>query len=123
MAITLSGALARYSGNYDTLFNPGQVLQRDSKKGGWAIARTHVSSKKQGEFFDQLVAGLVREAFDKVTNPDALAIRINVWIQKPPIPIALPEVILFKSTCKNFGFLSNFFQSIIIQLIASLFFP
>ncbi len=57
----------------------------------------------------------MREAFDNVTNPDALAIRINVWIQKPPIPRALPEVILFKSTCKTFGFLSNFFQSIIIS--------
>lgn len=114
MAQPLPIAIGRYNGDYNTLFTSGQILLKDPKK-GWVISRKPISTKNKAEFFDQLVRSLLAENFHNIPKPEALVIRMNVCIQNPPIPRALPEVILFKSTCKTFGFLSNFFPSLIVM--------
>lgn len=112
MAQPLQRALERYQGNYNTLFDSGQILQKDAKK-GWVVARSRISSKDRAEFFGHLVTALSLESLEGVPNPVGLTQRMNSCIQKPPIPKALPDSILFKSSCKIFGFLSNFFPSLI----------
>lgn len=112
MTQPLSRALQRYKGSYETLFQPGQILNKHAKK-GWVIARIQVSAKNHAEFFDRLIATLSLEPFDRVGNPEGLIQRINICIQRPPIPTSLPATILFKSSCKTFGFLSNFFPSLV----------
>lgn len=112
MAQPLFRALQDHQGKYDTLFQPGQMLQKGKK--GWVISRTRLSSKKKVEFFLQLQDSLSSESFNDVTNPEALIKRINFCIQRPPIPKDFPKVILFKSSSETFAFLSNFFPSLII---------
>lgn len=112
MAQPLQRALERYQGNYNTLFDSGQILTKDAKK-GWVVARNRISSKDRTEFFGHLVTALSLESFEGIPNPVGLIQRMNVCIQKPPIPKALPDAILFKSSCKTFAFLSNFFPSLI----------
>jgi len=112
MTQPLQRALERYQGNYDKLFDSGQILQKDAKK-GWVVARIRISSKNRAEFFGQLVTALSSESFEGIPNPVELVQRMNVCIQNPPIPKALPDTILFKSSSKTFAFLSNFFPSLI----------
>jgi ribA/ribD-fused uncharacterized protein len=88
-------------------------LKKDPKK-GWVISRAPVPANKQSLFFQDLISELVKERFNQLQNPEALIIRINIKFQKISSPTKVPTTILFKSSSKEFSFLSNFFSTLIV---------
>ena len=114
MTEPLQRPLEGFDGMYETLFLPGKILEKDTKK-GWVLKRTPLSQKNRGDYFAKLVTALSSESFEGIPNPEGLIQRVNICIQKPPIPKALPDGIVFKSSCPTFAFLSNFFPSLIID--------
>ena len=112
MTKPLSDALQPYQGNYETLFTPGQMLEYGKK--GWGISRKPVRTKDIPAYTEKLVSDLTRTSFENVVNPERLVARINTFAHKAP-KFPSSKRILFKSRCEAFGFLSNFFPSLIFE--------
>jgi ribA/ribD-fused uncharacterized protein len=118
MSVSLEGLLSTYKGSAEALF-VNDFPQLKKGQGRWTMTHAPVKKAQEREYYEEIARELTRTGVANV--PEALKIvkRVNeVWtaarVSLSKIPLPSGPRIEFNSKDKNYGWMSNFFPTLIV---------